>query len=150
MSMRFLRYARPAVAAAIARREGDPQARIRATVNPQLGLQNTGEDGNTATWTAPGAALAVLGPADVVALAPDQILSRVPAPDASAVSPGLFASVEFVRPDLPWLFTPYAPGADDTLKPWLCCRRTSTPRWSRGRTARCCAWTVTQPGSCRP
>lgn len=120
MSLRFLRYARPAVAAAIARRAGDPQARIRATVNPQLGLQTIGEDGNTTSWTAPGASLAVLGPADTVALAADQILARVPAPDASAVSPGLFASIEFVRPDLPWLFTPYAPGTDDTLIPWLC------------------------------
>ena len=120
MSLRFLRYARPAVAAAISRSEGDPQARIRATVNPQLELQTIGDDGNITTWVAAGATLAVLGPADLVALAPDQILARVPAPDASAVSPGLFASVEFVRPDLPWLFTPFAPGANDTLKPWLC------------------------------
>lgn len=120
MSLRFIRYARPAVAAAIGRAAGDPQARIRATVDTSLRLKTAGEDGGTTPWTAAGATLAVLGPADAVGLSNDQILARVPAPDATAVSPGQFASIEFVRPDLPWLFTPYAPGHDDTLMPWLC------------------------------
>jgi len=120
MSIRFLRYARPAVAAAILQRAGDASARIRAKVQPQLQLHSLSKDGISTPWTAPGAALSVLGPADAVALAADQILARTPTPDAPAVSPGLFASVEFVRPDLPWLFTPYAPGSDDTLMPWLC------------------------------
>lgn len=120
MSLRFIRYARPAVAAAISQAAGAPQARIRATVDTSLRMTTTGEDGGTAAWTAPGATLAVLGPADAVGLAADQILARVPAPDATAVSPTQFASIEFQRPDLPWLFTPYAPGRDDTLPPWLC------------------------------
>lgn len=120
MSLRFLRYARPAVAAAIAHAAGAPQARIRATVDTALRLNTTGDDGTPTVWTAPGATLAVLGPADAVGLAADQILARVPAPDATAVSPEQFASIEFLRPDLPWLFTPHAPGTDDTLMPWLC------------------------------
>lgn len=120
MSLRFIRYARPAVAAAISQTAGAPQARIRATVDTSLQMTTTGEDGGTATWSAPGATLAVLGPADAVGLAGDQILARVPAPDATAVSPTQFASIEFQRPDLPWLFTPYAPAGNDTLPPWLC------------------------------
>src|SRR5262249_52669953 len=30
------------------------------------------------------------------------------------------AHVEFDRPDLPWLFTPVAPDANNRLRPWLC------------------------------
>lgn len=121
MSLRFLRYVRPAIAAAMSRRRDHPEARIRASVVPELRMRTVGDDGVPVPWpTAPGATMAVLGPADVVALAADQILARVPAPDAAAVSPTLFASVEFARADLPWLFTPHAPDADDTLRPWLC------------------------------
>lgn len=120
MSLRFIRYARPAVAAAISQVAGTPQARIRATVDASLQMTTAAEDGSNVAWDAPGATLAVLGPADAVGLAGDQILTRVPAPDATAVSPTQFASIEFQRPDLPWLFTPYAPGPDDTLPPWLC------------------------------
>lgn len=120
MSLRFLRYVRPPVAAALTRRAGDPQARIRAGIDPALGLRTEHEDGQVATWTAPGATLSVLGPADAVALAAGQVLARTPAPDATGVPPTQFASIEFVRPDLPWLFTPLAPDANDRLPPWLC------------------------------
>lgn len=120
MSLRFLRYARPAVAAAISHRAGDAQARIRAAIAPELRMRTDNEGAATAAWNATGATMSVLGPADVVALATDQILARVPAADANGVSPTQFAWVEFARADLPWLFTPYAPSADDTLMPWLC------------------------------
>ena len=122
MSVRFIRYARPAIAAAIAQQPGQASARIRATVSTHLHLRNEADSGSASAWTTPGAALSVLGPADVVGLAQDQILARTPVPGASAASPELFASVEFLRPDLPWLFTPYAPSPApaDTLMPWLC------------------------------
>ena len=120
MSLRFLRYVRPPVAAALTRRAGDAQARIRGGVDPALTVRTERADGQVATWTAPGATLSVLGPADAVALAAGQVLARTPAPDATGVPPTQFASIEFVRPDLPWLFTPLAPDADDRLPPWLC------------------------------
>lgn len=122
MSVRFIRYARPAIAAAIGQQPGQASARIRATVSTDLHLRSDADSGSVSTWTTPGAALSVLGPADVVGLAQDQILARSPVPGASAAPPELFASVEFLRPDLPWLFTPYAPSPApaDTLTPWLC------------------------------
>lgn len=122
MSVRFIRYARPAFAAAIAQQPGQASARIRPTVSTRLHLRNESDSGSASGWTTPGAALSVLGPADVVGLAPDQILARSPAPGVAAAPPELFASVEFLRPDLPWLFTPYAPSSApaDTLMPWLC------------------------------
>lgn len=122
MSVRFIRYARPAIAAAIDQQPGQASARIRATVSTALHLRNEADSGSASAWTTPGAALSVLGPADVVGLAQDQILARTPVPGASAAPPELFASVEFLRPDLPWLFTPYAPSPApaDTLMPWLC------------------------------
>ena len=122
MSVRFIRYARPAIAAAIAQQPGQASARIRATVSTALHVRNEPDSGSASAWQTPGAALSVLGPADVVGLAQDQILARSPAPGVAAAAPELFAFVEFLRPDLPWLFTPYAPSPApaDTLMPWLC------------------------------
>ena len=101
MSLRFLRYVRPPVAAALTRQAGDPQARIRAGIDPSLQLRTDHADGHVAGWSAAGTTLSVLGPADAVALAAGQILARTPAPDTGSVSPTQFASIEFVRPDLP-------------------------------------------------
>ncbi|MBN8214424.1 MAG: hypothetical protein J0M09_16000, partial [Xanthomonadales bacterium] len=122
MSVRFIRYARPAIAAAIAQQPGQASARVRATVSTALHLRNEADSGSASAWQTPGAALSVLGPADVVGLTQDQILARSPAPGVAAAAPELFAFVEFLRPDLPWLFTPYAPSPApaDTLMPWLC------------------------------
>lgn len=120
MSLRFLRYVRPPVAAALTRQAGDPQARVRAGIDPSLTLRTEYANGQIAAWTAAGATLSVLGPADAVALAAGQVLARTPAVDAAGVPPTQFASIEFVRPDLPWLFTPLAPDANDRLPPWLC------------------------------
>ena len=122
MSVRFIRYARPAIAAAIDQQPGQATARIRATVSTSLHLRNEPDGGSASDWTTPGAALSVLGPADVVGLASDQILARSPAPGVAAAAPEQFVSIEFARPDLPWLFTPFAPSPApaDALIPWLC------------------------------
>jgi hypothetical protein len=66
--------------------------------------------------SAPGLVLA--GPGDVIALHEAQISGRYPAPDAISVDPANFAWIEFQRPDLPWLFTPFAPSGN-RLHPWL-------------------------------
>jgi hypothetical protein len=64
-----------------------------------------------------------------------------PRPGAVAVEPNYLAVVEFDPPDLPWLFTPAAPGAEDRLRPWCVLvpraeRATGSP--SSTSAARCC------------
>ena len=51
-------------------------------------------------------------------LAPGQVLRSEPSPDSVEVETTLFPYVELAAPDLPWLYTPAAPG-EQGLRPWL-------------------------------
>jgi hypothetical protein len=48
-----------------------------------------------------------------------QIIRDEPRPGTLHFEPNYFPAVEFATPDLPWMFTPTAPDADDHLLPWL-------------------------------
>ena len=58
------------------------------------------------------------GPDHVLGLAPGQVLRSEPRADSVEVETTLFPYVELAAPDLPWLYTPAAPG-DQGLRPWL-------------------------------
>ncbi len=58
------------------------------------------------------------GPGDVLGFDARQVIRREPVPDSSDAEPNYFPLVEFVRPDLPWLFTPASPNVD-RLRPWI-------------------------------
>ena len=61
------------------------------------------------------------GPTDVVGIDARQVIRCEPVALASNFEPNLFASIEFDRPDLPWMFSPTAPvaGAMDRWHPWI-------------------------------
>src|SRR5207244_376707 len=60
------------------------------------------------------------GPGDVTGLDAAQIVRCDPPPGTSRFEAGYLPQVQFARADLPWLFTPAAPGAGRTrLRPWL-------------------------------
>ncbi len=61
--------------------------------------------------------LAVRGPGDVRAVDTAQVIRSYPPDGAVGAEPNYLAHVEFDRPDLPWMFTPYR--ADPKLPPWL-------------------------------
>jgi hypothetical protein len=63
--------------------------------------------------------IAIRGPGDVVGLLATQIARTDPVDGTQDFEPNYFPAVELVTPDLPWMFTPAAPGADDKLVPWL-------------------------------
>jgi hypothetical protein len=66
------------------------------------------------------ASIQVYGPADVTGLDPAQIVRCDPPPGTSRFEAGYMPQVQFARADLPWLFTPAAPGTAKTrLRPWL-------------------------------
>jgi hypothetical protein len=60
------------------------------------------------------------GPGDVAGLQPSAILRTDPPPGTTGFEAGYMPSVQFAHADLPWLFTPTAPGANGRLRPWLC------------------------------
>ncbi|HEX2225624.1 MAG TPA: hypothetical protein VHM64_00680, partial [Candidatus Binatia bacterium] len=66
------------------------------------------------------AQLQLYGPADVTAIDARQIVRTEPRPFTTDYPYNLFPSIEFDRPDFPWLFTPASPGANERLRPWLC------------------------------
>jgi hypothetical protein len=62
--------------------------------------------------------VAVRGPGDVLDFDVSQIVRRYPAPGTPNAEDTFLAHVEFDRPDFPWLFSPFAPQADQ-VAPWL-------------------------------
>ena len=59
----------------------------------------------------------VHGPGDVTALDERQVTRFEPKRGANDWTPSWFPTIEFERPDLPWLFSPYAPETN-RLRPW--------------------------------
>jgi hypothetical protein len=66
------------------------------------------------------ATVRLYGPGDVTGLNAAQIARRDPAPGTTRFEAGYMPQIQFARADLPWLFTPAAPGTSGTrLRPWL-------------------------------
>ena len=66
------------------------------------------------------ASVRLYGPGDVTGLDPAQIVRCDPPPGTTRFEAGYMPQVQFARADLPWLFTPAAPGTAKTrLRPWL-------------------------------
>lgn len=59
------------------------------------------------------------GPGHVTGLDPQAIRREVPRAGTTDFEPNLLPYIEFSAPELPWLFTPAAPGAKGQLRPWL-------------------------------
>jgi len=66
-----------------------------------------------------GVPMAMHGPGDAIGLARAAIARVDPVPDAVDAEPFLFASIELVPADLPWLLTPGGPDGNGRLLPWL-------------------------------
>ena len=62
----------------------------------------------------------VNGPADVIGLDPRQVVRTEPPAGTADFESNNLAAIEFDNPDLPWMFTPAAPGSQGRLRPWLC------------------------------
>jgi hypothetical protein len=86
----------------------------------RLGLDVSATFTGGAGGTSQPVTIRLFGPGDVTSLSPSQVLRTDPPNLTSDFEPNYFPLVEFDRPDLPWIFTPAAPGADGRLQPWLC------------------------------
>ena len=62
--------------------------------------------------------VSLLGPGDVIAIEPRQVLRVTPAPGTRDAEPDFFPSIEFDAPDLPWTYSPAVPVGTRIL-PWM-------------------------------
>ena len=106
----FVPWARSGLSAALKSPAGDA---LRATVEASVMVR--GDSGESAPA---GNTLTLRGPGDVISIDSAQIIRRVPQGDALDAEENFLAHIEFDRPELPWLFSPYEPSGDE-LKPWL-------------------------------
>ncbi len=88
-------------------------AGARAQVSVAFRLESPGQPARDVAHTLP-----LLGPGDVVAIEPRQILRVSPAAGANAAEPDFFPLIEFDAPELPWAYSPTLP-AGSRLPPWL-------------------------------
>jgi hypothetical protein len=109
----FLPWARTGLASIV---QNPAPGQIRATVTVSVDVQDD-KGGSTPVQKT----LTLRGPGDVLGLQTSQIVRCYPAPNTPDAQDPFLAYVEFDRPELPWLFTPFAPsGANqEQLPPWL-------------------------------
>lgn len=108
---RFLPWARRGLAAEITPpKAGEPPLPGRATIRVGVTVTNAGSS---------GVDLSLYGPGDVLGVDPRLIVRCSPRQGATNVEPNYFAAIEFDPPDLPWMFTPARPDANQQLLPWL-------------------------------
>src|SRR5207344_1359129 len=67
-----------------------------------------------------GVQVKLRGPADPTGIDINQVVRTDPRPGTSDFEPNCFPSIEFDRPDFPWLFTPARANTNTQLRPWLC------------------------------
>ncbi|MBC9032132.1 hypothetical protein IAG41_06995 [Sphingomonas sp. JC676] len=90
------------------RRDMHPASRISATAEVIINR------------TAPARiGVQLMGPGDVTALLPQQVIRTEPAPATRTFESNYLAAIEFDEPALPWLLTPASAKAAQ-LRPWLC------------------------------
>lgn len=97
--------------------EPDPLAGplpLRGTVTGQVTVSDDRGSNESAQR-----ARTLVGPGDVVGIDAAQIVRFEPPDGAVDVEDNYLAFVELASPDLPWLLSPAAPGAQGALRPWL-------------------------------
>ena len=127
----FLPWLRGGAGAAV-NAAGTVMGANRLTFQVDLTVTKTLDDPHkTASPLTASVSMELLGPGDVIGLAPGQVIRTEPADGATGVEPAVFPAVEFGDPTLPWLFTPAPenagwagqaapPAGSHRLIPWIC------------------------------
>src|SRR5262245_32693556 len=114
----FLPWVRYGVSAALSPPDAlDDTVPARARLPVRLRLTGTGP-GSQSEDVISVPSLQVLGPGDVLGFDPREVVRTTPRHLSSDFPSHLMASIEFDRPDFPWLLTPAAPN-QDRLRPWI-------------------------------
>ena len=116
---RFLPWLRSGLATQITTRAvGGLAPHDTAAAAVSVLIRATGPDGESIEDVA-GPDVRLRGPGEVIGIDAAQFIRHDPEPGATDAEPAYFALVEVAAPDLPWRFTPAAPGAADRLQPWF-------------------------------
>ena len=113
----FLPWARAGIAGAL------NAAAIAGTNRPKLDVGLTVSktlDNKSVTTKQHTVSMTMLGPGDVVGLAPGIVIRTDPADGSVGVDHRLFPTVEFGDPTLPWMFSPAIENPSHQIQPWLC------------------------------
>jgi len=105
-------------------REGlmpDAEAGARPQVSLRLRLESAAHGARDISRAA-----SLLGPGDVLAIDPRQVLRVTPAAGTRDAEPEFFPLIEFDAPDLPWAYSPVVPdgrrvlsaGQDGVIRVW--------------------------------
>ncbi len=117
-NLSFLPWVRQGLAASISNTDAIPPPKAGTIIPITASVPITLKVNDTALATE--ATVHLRGPADVVGIDVHQVVRTEPRPGSSNFESNLFPSIEFDRPDFPWLFTPAKATADSKLRPWLC------------------------------
>lgn len=115
MAYTFIRWLRTGLAAALGDQPQSTGSARRASLSLGVNVAGSGLQQQVAT-----AVLSVLGPGDVTGIDARQVIRTFPVSGTLDFEPTYHAHVEFDRPDLPWLFTPFGPDTNENLRPWVC------------------------------
>jgi len=117
-NLSFLPWVRQGLAASISNADAVPPPKAGTVIPTTASVPITLKVNDTALTT--DAVVQLRGPADVVGIDVHQIVRTEPRPGSSDFESNLFPSIEFDRPDFPWLFTPAKANTNSQLRPWLC------------------------------
>jgi hypothetical protein len=115
VSYTFTRWLRTGMSASLEDESLPTSTAERAKLNVGVDVSGTGLQSRVGTTK-----LEVLGPGDVTGIDPRQVVRMYPVPGTLDFEPTYRAHVEFDRPDLPWLLTPFGPEPSGQLRPWIC------------------------------
>ncbi len=92
--------------------DGDGLARVPLTFSVRA------EGGGNPTTAQRATDVPLIGPGEIAAIDPSEVVRVWPEADVVDVEPNYFPLVELAQPDFPWRYTPTAP-EEDRLLPWL-------------------------------
>jgi hypothetical protein len=114
MAYTFIRWLRSGMSASLDDQPQPSSTAERAKLSVGVDVGGTGLQSKIGTTN-----LEVLGPGDVAGIDPRQVVRMHPLPGTLDFEPTYRAHVEFDRPDLPWLLTPFGPDSTEKLRPWI-------------------------------
>ncbi|WP_227376835.1 hypothetical protein [Haladaptatus halobius] len=97
--------------------DGSTDVADPGSLGVELTVRGSGENGDR-TETA-SVSLRMYGPGDVIGLDRRQVVRVEPSENSDGFPPNQFPHIEFVRPDLPWLFSPQRADDSGRNRPWL-------------------------------
>lgn len=108
----FIPWMQQGIANSIVNADNDPNARLRASFNVSLRVNDSVSTGNIP--------VNLIGPGDVIGINPRAIVRAEPQNLITDFEPNFLPFVEFYEEDFPWRYTP-AKGDDNNyrLRPWI-------------------------------